>query len=65
MTIEEARQVISGLASKDDPIIIQGTGKARFLDELDLMLGGDPWQEGANAMDIIRILTGNPEAAGR
>jgi hypothetical protein len=55
MTLDEARTLLSLLGDRD-LIIFEGDAKDRFVGCLESMLGGDPWQEGSAAMEILEIL---------
>jgi hypothetical protein len=54
ITIDEARTLLSLLADRDR-IVFEGEAKDRFVDCLESMLGGDPYQEGSAAMEILEI----------
>ena len=55
MTLDEARTLLSLLGDRDR-IVFEGEARDRFVDCLESMLGGDPWQEGSAAMEILEIL---------
>ena len=62
LTLAEARALLS-LLSDRDRIVLDGEAKDRFTDCLESMLGGDPYQEGSAAMEILEILPLTPAPA--
>jgi len=48
---------MEALRKAPGPIVIDGDTRRRFLDVLEDMVGGDPYQEGQDVAEILEILS--------